>query len=237
MGKNPLAGAIVLPALNRSQVYDPLPTSPTMASQDYYNAAPEQRGDQQSYNMGPPQQGYDQPYNAPPPQGGSNQGYNQSDQYAQQPPQYQQSAPVGPSAGGNDFDKTFKIERPKFNDLWAGILLLLTFLGFVAVSGISLHNFSRHGSGGDIYHDANQFSLNSNTIILFAFVLVVAFVLSWAYLLAARAFTKQFIWITGILNIVFGFGTAIYYFYRHYYSSAVVFLLFSLFSVFCFITW
>lgn len=73
--------------------------------------------------------------------------------------------------------------------------------------------------------------------MLFAFVLAVAFALSWAYFTAARAFTKQFIWITGILNIVFGIGTCIYYFYRHYYSAAVVFAIFSIFSIICFISW
>lgn len=115
----------------------------------------------------------------------------------------------------------------------------MTFLGFVAVSGLSLSGYSTHKSfsGGGIYDSQEDFSLNSNTMILFAFVLVTAFVLSWGYFTLARAFTKQFIWITGILQIVFGVGTAIYYFYRHYYSSAVVFLLFAIFSIFCFISW
>jgi len=50
-------------------------------------------------------------------------------------------------------------------------------------------------------------------------------------------FTKQFIWITGILNIIFGFATAIYMLYRKYYSGGIVFLLFSIFTVICFISW
>ena len=53
----------------------------------------------------------------------------------------------------------------------------------------------------------------------------------------ARAFTKQFIWITGILHIVFGIGTAIYYFIKHYYSAAVIFVLFGIFSIICFVSW
>ena len=69
------------------------------------------------------------------------------------------------------------------------------------------------------------------------FVLCVALVVSWGYFTLARMFTKQFIWITGILHIVFGIGTAIYYFARHYYSAAVVFALFSIFSIICFISW
>ena len=68
-------------------------------------------------------------------------------------------------------------------------------------------------------------------------MLVVAFVTSWLYFTLARAFTKQFIWITGILHIVFGIGTAIYYFTKHYYSAAIVFAIFSIFTIICFISW
>lgn len=73
--------------------------------------------------------------------------------------------------------------------------------------------------------------------MLFLFVLVVAFALSWGYFTLARAFTKQFVWITGILHIIFGIGTAIYYFTQHYYSAAVVFAIFGIFSIVCFVSW
>ena len=123
------------------------------------------------------------------------------------------------------------------NDVIDSYQLIATFLGFIAVSGLSLHGYASTSHGGIYGNTSNAITLNSNTIILFAFVLVVAFVLSWAYLLAARAFTKQFIWITGILNIVIGVGTAIYYLYRHYWSAGIVFALFAVFSIFCFISW
>lgn len=172
--------------------------------------------------------------------GGYNQGYQQNEQaqYSQPPPNYNPNGAQGKAftEGKQTFDETFKLERPKYNDLWAGILFILTFLGFVAVSGLAIHGYATNHSGG-IYNNANQFSINSNTIILFAFVLVVAFVLSWSYLLAARLFTKQFIWITGICNIILGFGTAIYYLYRHQYGAGIVFLIFAVFTVFAFITW
>ena len=48
---------------------------------------------------------------------------------------------------------------------------------------------------------------------------------------------KRAIWITGILQIVFGIGTAIVYFARHYYSAAVVYLVFAIFYIICFISW
>ena len=50
-------------------------------------------------------------------------------------------------------------------------------------------------------------------------------------------FTKQFIWITGILHIVFVLVTAIYMLVRHYWSGGIVFLLFGAFAAFCFWTW
>lgn len=107
------------------------------------------------------------------------------------------------------------------------------------MSGISLQGYASNKgfNGGGIYDNSNQFGLTTNTIVLFAFVLAVAFVVSWLYFTMARAFTKQFIWITGILQIVFGIGTAIYYFIKHYYSAAVIFAIFGVFSIICFITW
>ena len=72
--------------------------------------------------------------------------YQQQPQYAQQPPQqynYQQPPPTygmqytggAPEFQGADgkasFEQAFKIEKPKFHDLWAGILvsLVLSVLG------------------------------------------------------------------------------------------------------------
>ncbi|KAL8677749.1 MAG: hypothetical protein Q9186_005859 [Xanthomendoza sp. 1 TL-2023] len=199
------------------------------AADTYYNSGGGQQfqSGQQSYNNG-----YQQPQYPPGP----------DPKYQQPPPNYGQNYQDTVQAGGGGkqtFEQAFKIDKPKYNDLWAGILLILTFLGFVAVSGLSLQGYSsnKHVSGGGIYHAPNDFSLNTNTMILFAFILAIAFVFSWAYFTAARAFTKQFIWITGILHIAFGIGTCIYYFYRHYYSAAIVFALFSIFSIICFISW
>ncbi|KAL8739607.1 MAG: hypothetical protein Q9190_007609 [Brigantiaea leucoxantha] len=192
--------------------------APRGEADSYYNSG----GPPNQYQM---QQPYEQaPYQQPPPNYGQN---------------YQNTAPPQPSGGKQTFDQAFKLEKPKYNDLWAGILLILVFLGYTAISGLSLQGYASNKgfSGGGIYHAPNDFSLNTNTVVLFVFVLAVAFVLSWAYFTAARAFTKQFIWITGILHIVFGVGTCIYYFYRHYYSAAIVFAIFSIFSIICFISW
>ena len=54
---------------------------------------------------------------------------------------------------------------------------------------------------------------------------------------ADPAFTKQFIWITGILHVIFAFATAIYMLARKYYSGGIVFLIFAVFAAFCFYSW
>lgn len=92
-------------------------------------------------------------------------------------------------------------------------------------------------NGGGIYDGDNDFGLDTNTIVLFVFCLLTAFFLSYGYIWLARAFTKQFIYLTGILNIVFGFVTAIYMLSRRYYSGGIVFILFSIFTLICFIAW
>ncbi|KAI9830700.1 MAG: putative choline transporter, neither null mutation nor overexpression affects choline transport [Phylliscum demangeonii] len=187
--------------------------------------------------QGPPPMQY-------PPQAHLGQEYQQEPKYPQPPPSYGQNlgpANAPPPIPGNKptFAQAFKLEKPGFKDLWAGILLIITFGGFVAVSALTIQGYAatKKFNGGGIYGSSNNFGLSTNTIVLFAFVLLLAFALSWAYFTLARAFTKQFIWITGILQIVFGIGTAIVYFARHYYSAAIVFLVFSVFYIFCFISW
>jgi hypothetical protein len=113
---------------------------------DYYNA-PQDQGYGQQQNGGYNQQneGYNQQY-APPhgvPQQTGNQGYappqNMNQNYAppqgqpqqsygmeeskmsQQPPTYGQD--FNQSEGKQDFHQVFKVQKPKWNDLWAGILV------------------------------------------------------------------------------------------------------------------
>ncbi|OTA96512.1 hypothetical protein M434DRAFT_67286 [Hypoxylon sp. CO27-5] len=166
-------------------------------------------------------------------------------QYGQPP--YAQPGPPGPPpnfGGGYGsekpmFDQAFKIERPKYNDIWAGILFLIVFAGYVVVSGISINGYAstKNFQGDGIYDSGSRVGLNTNTLILFMFCLCIAIVFSYVYVLLARLFPKQFIWITGILNIVFGLVTAIYMLSRHYYSGGIVFLIFVAFLIFAFITW
>lgn len=96
-------------------------------------------------------------------------------------------------------------------------------------------NMSIFGVG--VYESLNTFSLNMNTVGLFSFVMCASFLVSWGYFVSARAFTTQFIWATGILNIVFALGTAIYYMVRRQWGGGVTFLLFGFFAAVCFASW
>jgi hypothetical protein len=93
----------------------------------------------QNYQQGPPQDygnnyGYQAPQ-GPPPQQNYSQGYQQSapQQNYEDPSKYTQPAPTyqPPQDSKEGFDQTFKVEKPKWNDLWAGLLFIATFLGFV----------------------------------------------------------------------------------------------------------
>jgi len=79
----------------------------------------------------------EQPQYAPP------QGPPQNGQYDQKPPGYGQS--LGPQNYSQNekptFDQAFKVEKPRWNDLWAAALFLIVFAGFVAVSGIAIQGY------------------------------------------------------------------------------------------------
>ena len=89
--------AILLHSTSNSAVM-----APRGEADSYYNSG----GPPNQYQM---QQPYEQaPYQQPPPNYGQN---------------YQNTAPPQPSGGKQTFDQAFKLEKPKYNDLWAGILV------------------------------------------------------------------------------------------------------------------
>jgi hypothetical protein len=231
--------------------YIPTQQAPYAQTQGGYQApyGPPPTQYQAPYGAPPPQQ-YQAPYAPPPTQQQYAPPPPQQQQYSappQPPPTYNAPAappPNGPPMNGSpsekqDFNQAFTVQGPKYNDIWAALLFLATFAGFVVVSGISIQGYSatKLFQGGGIYGGASTVGLSTNTIILFAFVLAVAFILSLIYFWMIRAFTKQIIWITGILQIVFGIGTAAVYFARHQYGAAIVFLIFAVFYIICFISW
>jgi hypothetical protein len=134
---------------------------------------------QQDIGMQQPQDGaYNQAYNQQP-RYEAQQPYLQEpqgpQQYPHQPPKYPPEQYPDPAQGSgvqdekHGFEQRFKLECPKYNDLWAAILFIATFLGFAAISGLTIYGYShtksRQGSG--IYNSSStSVALNTNTIIL-----------------------------------------------------------------------
>jgi len=141
-----------------------------------------------------------------------------------------------PNPQGQTFDEAFQVEKPKWNDIPFTIFFLAVVCGFIAIAAITLRGYSNTYSqqGSGIYNSTSSFTLNTNTVILFVFVIVVSLVIASATLLFARLHPKGFITTGIIVNIIMGLGTAIAYFVLHYYSAAIVFLVFTLISAFCY---
>ncbi|OLL24959.1 Protein pns1 [Neolecta irregularis DAH-3] len=152
-----------------------------------------------------------------------------------QPPEYSQK----PQEGDQTFEQKFEV-RPVYNDVWAAIAFLLDLLIFAGLSGFCINAYRNTKGFQDkgIYgHSSNDFSINTNTTILFAFVLVVAFGLALLYLVLARMFTKMFIWATGIFHVLLGLSFAGYYFATRSYGAAIVLGIFAIFYGIAFVTW
>ena len=222
--------------------------------QQYQQQYPQQYQQQpppNTYNAGP---GYGDPNNNSNNYNNNNNNYGNN--YGNVPPQASGYAQTGgynnlgdgpkpppnnmqyDGGGQPSFDQAFQVQHPKWNDLWAGILFLATFFGFVAISGIAIADYVRTpGHAGGSKAQTPTFGLTTETIFLFVYVLALAFVLSQGYLLLARMFTKQFIWITGILNIGFGVATCAYMLYKKQYVGGIIFGVFVVFQIICFISW
>ncbi|OAA59145.1 DUF580 domain containing protein [Niveomyces insectorum RCEF 264] len=194
------------------------------AAASYYQAAQNQGG-------GPYDEEHGYAGQRPPPQ---YQQQQQPQQQPQQPPQ--QNFDMD---GKQGYNQMFAVQGPRYHDIWAGVLFLACIAGFVAVSGLSIHGYAttRSSSGDGIYDSDATFGLTTNTLIGLLISIAIAIVLSVLYLWCARVFTKLFIWVTGILNICLGLATAIYMLYHHYWSGGIVFLIFAVITIFCFISW
>lgn len=96
----------------------------------YYNEVPQGQPPQPNYGYDQQHGNYQQPNNPPAPYPQPNYPqpnyqqptYQQPPVEAKPPPQYHQNVPES----GYSFDQAFKIEKPKWNDLWAGLLVSFT---------------------------------------------------------------------------------------------------------------
>ncbi|PHH77550.1 hypothetical protein CDD80_482 [Ophiocordyceps camponoti-rufipedis] len=188
---------------------------------------PQQQYGQQSYYYGGSNHDGQQPYPPQDPYGPPHDAYNQPQPSYAPPPPYSFNPPQ-PNDDKYSFEQAFKIDRPKYNDLWAGILFLVVFAGYVVISAISIRGWSTRGGSGVV---------SRNTVALFGWVVLAALILSYGYVWMARLFPKQFIWVTGILNLCFLYATAVYYLYIRSYGPGIIFLIMAVFTTFAALTW
>ncbi|CDK27676.1 unnamed protein product [Kuraishia capsulata CBS 1993] len=126
---------------------------------------------------------------------------------------------------GNTFEDTFKLENPVYHDIPFTILFIATCAGFLVVAGISLKSYHSHTSySGTSIYGTNSLTLNGNTLILLAFVIVMGLVLALLGMVLAYTYPKQFIIFALFVNVILGLGTSILYLCLHYYSAGIVFL-------------
>lgn len=173
--------------------YQPYQQPPHGAAPDYYQQSSHQPYAQPPhppYAQSPSQEAWTSEYEQTPPQ---KHPQSPAPQYQQTPPQeYYQPTPPKPQNEGQmpyppeqlvqspplygnepeynkgervDFKDAFKIEQPKWNDLWASILFGLFCLGFLIISGFAISGYQHVESHG--IHDPNApLALNTNTIVL-----------------------------------------------------------------------
>ncbi|EIW83046.1 DUF580-domain-containing protein [Coniophora puteana RWD-64-598 SS2] len=169
---------------------------------------------------------------APPYDGGLTPGYSQP--YAAPLPQQGH----GPSAAADSkspyADGRFE-PKSKANDVVFLVLFIAQFLGFAALSGITINTWIKEGGlGGGVGNGSQTGSpvtLNKHTIYLLLFVTAAGLFLSVVYLMLTRAFTKIIMHATLILSVVLNIAICVYMWITKYYSGAIIFTLIAVFSV------
>ncbi|KAG0693390.1 plasma-membrane choline transporter-domain-containing protein [Suillus ampliporus] len=167
--------------------------------------------------------------------GGPTPGHSQPYAQPAAQPQYE------PQAFGNQKspfeDGRFKAKK-RVNDIFFLILFILQFVGFFVIAGIALSGYvSDNGLGGGVGNGSqvgSSVTLNRHTAYLLLFVTAAGLVLSLAYLMLARIFTRALMHITLVLSIILNIGICIYYWTTGYYSGAIIFTIIALFSIFAY---
>ncbi|KAG1799715.1 plasma-membrane choline transporter-domain-containing protein [Suillus plorans] len=128
--------------------------------------------------------------------------------------------------------------KKQVNDILFLVLFILQFAGFVALSGIALSGYvSNNGLGGGVGNGSqvgSSVTLNRHTAYLLLFVTAAALVLSIAYLILARIFTRALMHITLVLSIILNIAICVYYWITGYYSGAIIFTIIALISIFAY---
>ncbi|AET40201.1 Pns1p Ecym_5452 [Eremothecium cymbalariae DBVPG len=180
------------------------------------------------------------PHSGEPQRPGQYQGQPQQ-QYQFRQDQYYDLDHPGPGApiGGDSFEEKFPTEannKLKFNDWPFTIVFLLTVFAFVALASITLRSWSQTYSqtGSGIYDGSDTGTLNTNSAIMLILSCLIALAFAVLGFVLAGMFTKAFIYLGMVVNIVSGLCTAMAFFAMKYWSGGIIFLLLTLFTAFCF---
>ncbi|KII92408.1 hypothetical protein PLICRDRAFT_102406 [Plicaturopsis crispa FD-325 SS-3] len=155
-------------------------------------------------------------------------------------PAYAQPAPYGDQTGAGEYEAKSPYEGDRFkpkkrvNDVAFLVLFILQFLGFAALSGIAINTWiSSGGLGGGLGKGSTgtAVTLNKSTVYLLLLVTAAALLLSTAYIMLTRTFTRLIMHATLILSIALNIGICVYYWITKYYSGAIIFTIIALFSV------
>ncbi|TFK75449.1 DUF580-domain-containing protein [Pluteus cervinus] len=135
-------------------------------------------------------------------------------------------------------DELYKPQK-KINDPILLVLFILQFLGFAALSGIVIKDWVKTGgAGGGLGKPGAatglHVTLNQSTVYLLLLVTAAALLLSVAYLILTRTFTRAVMHVTLILSILLNIGLCAYYWITKYYSAAIIFTIIALLSVFAY---
>ncbi|KAI5476925.1 hypothetical protein MNV49_007026 [Pseudohyphozyma bogoriensis] len=200
------------------------PYPPAGQAADYYNTGnsygQQQQPQYQQYGGQPQQQQYAMPptQNYAPQQPPPQQGHEKWNQQ-----QYSQDY-------GNKNDK-FDDMKPKWNDIIPGLVFIAQFLGFVALSVISLRAIGASEDEGGLGATGSSITLNASTAYLLAIICGAGLVFSIIMLLLVRAFTKIILEVTLLLSVVLSVAYAVYLWTQKYWSGAIIFTIFAVISV------
>ncbi|TFK20956.1 DUF580-domain-containing protein [Coprinopsis marcescibilis] len=154
-------------------------------------------------------------------------------------PDYRGYTPTPQQPTYGDYKDPFENGRfqpkKKINDPVFLVLFILQVLGFAALSGVALHTWIQEGGlGGGLGKEGassgSPVTLNRSTVYLLLLVTATAVLLSSAYLMLTRMFTKSIMHITLVLTIILNIGICIYYWITKFYPGAILFTIIAILS-------
>ncbi|CCE65115.1 hypothetical protein TPHA_0J02940 [Tetrapisispora phaffii CBS 4417] len=142
------------------------------------------------------------------------------------------------------YDEKFPIEGienkkhfwSRINDFPFTIFFILVVFGFIAVAALTLRSWAQvySSTGSGIYNSTATDTLNTNSVILLVFVCVIAVIFGLIGLFTCYKFPKFFIYAGMLVNILSCLGTAIMYMSLRYWSTGIIFLVFTFFTIWCY---